>query len=549
MSLTHGVELDSPGFSFKSLLMYNCKKKSALIKLLPEGMYETLQCLEPNIENSEKLADLVEATIDPNEIFLNQALLKTTINLLPKIKASELCENLGVDERGNPFHAITGVMNKASSIQKIKHFFGVREEESARGVYQPPEECVRPTYGLFEYQRAIAIRANAMLKLHPYRCVLHMPTGSGKTRTAMHIIANHINSQNGTVVIWLSQSLELLEQAVDEFIKAWESLGNRSIKLIRFWGNADVNLHEISDAFVVAGFSKMSSWSRRCTSQFLKFADNTSLVVVDEAHQTIAESYSQLVSILSNKKPTTMLLGLTATPGRTWSDISADRELSNYFSRKKLVLEVKGYANPVAYLIDAGYLAKPTFHLLPVDPGNSVGEHTRHSIETEDEIDEGILEGLGRDAVRNSLIVETSEELTKRHKRILVFCPSVTNAHMLSAIMRLRGIEAYCVTANTPLNVRSQSIQKYKGETDKPVMLFNYGVLSTGFDAPRTSALIVARPTRSLVLYSQMIGRAIRGTKAGGNTTAEIYTVVDTSLPGFGSIAEAFFNWEDAWTE
>jgi superfamily II DNA or RNA helicase len=81
------------------------------------------------------------------------------------------------------------------------------------------------------------------------------------------------------------------------------------------------------------------------------------------------------------------------------------------------------------------------------------------------------------------------------------------------------------------------------------MILINYGVLTTGFDAPATSAAIIARPTRSLVLYSQMVGRATRGVKAGGNAEAEIVTVVDPHLPGFGSVAEAFKNWEDVWNE
>ena len=74
-------------------------------------------------------------------------------------------------------------------------------------------------------------------------------------------------------------------------------------------------------------------------------------------------------------------------------------------------------------------------------------------------------------------------------------------------------------------------------------------MLTTGFDAPGTSAAVIARPTISLVLYSQMVGRAIRGKKAGGNAEAEIVTVVDSGLPGFGDIGDAFLNWEDVWEE
>jgi superfamily II DNA or RNA helicase len=58
---------------------------------------------------------------------------------------------------------------------------------------------------------------------------------------------------------------------------------------------------------------------------------------------------------------------------------------------------------------------------------------------------------------------------------------------------------------------------------------------------------LIARPTKSLVPYSQMVGRAIRGRRAGGNENAEIVTVVDYDLPGFGSVADACNNWEDIW--
>ncbi|MEH0409495.1 hypothetical protein [Streptomyces scabiei] len=79
------------------------------------------------------------------------------------------------------------------------------------------------------------------------------------------------------------------------------------------------------------------------------------------------------------------------------------------------------------------------------------------------------------------------------------------------------------------------------------MVLCNFGVLTTGFDAPAASAAVIARPTKSLVLYSQMVGRVIRGPKAGGTDTCEIVTVVNPELPGFGDVAEAFTNWEDVW--
>ena len=78
--------------------------------------------------------------------------------------------------------------------------------------------------------------------------------------------------------------------------------------------------------------------------------------------------------------------------------------------------------------------------------------------------------------------------------------------------------------------------------------LLNYGVLTAGFDAPATSCVVVARPTTSVVLYSQMVGRAMRGRRVGGNRYCEIHTVVDTNTPGFRSVADAFANWEELWS-
>ena len=132
---------------------------------------------------------------------------------------------------------------------------------------------------------------------------------------------------------------------------------------------------------------------------------------------------------------------------------------------------------------------------------------------------------------------------------MIVFAATVAHADLLATVLRARGAEAYSVSATTPADARRERLDRFRSaDTARPVVLCNYGILTTGFDAPRTSAALIARPTASLVLYSQMVGRALRGPRAGGSAEAEIVTVVDRALPGFGSVAEAFTNWEDVWT-
>jgi DNA repair protein RadD len=154
---------------------------------------------------------------------------------------------------------------------------------------------------------------------------------------------------------------------------------------------------------------------------------------------------------------------------------------------------------------------------------------------------------LAEDEMRNLAIITEVEQLAKRHHRIIVFAATVHHADLLACILSARGHKAAFITSRTENHLRAKLIEDFKSDRDDVQILCNFGVLTTGFNAPRTSAALIARPTKSLVLYSQMVGRAIRGPKAGGSAKAEVVTVVDYQLPGFGSVAEAFSNWEDVW--
>ena len=128
------------------------------------------------------------------------------------------------------------------------------------------------------------------------------------------------------------------------------------------------------------------------------------------------------------------------------------------------------------------------------------------------------------------------------HRRVLVFAATVQHARTLSAILVARDVRSNVVTGLTPVRVREHAIRTFKSDDEAPMVLVNFGVLTTGFDAPTASAVVIARPTQSLVLFSQMVGRAIRGPRAGGTETCEVVTVVDPEPAGLrrcgGSVSE-----------
>ena len=100
------------------------------------------------------------------------------------------------------------------------------------------------------------------------------------------------------------------------------------------------------------------------------------------------------------------------------------------------------------------------------------------------------------------------------------------------------------ILGETNSKIRKQAITDFKSGQLK--VLINYGVLSTGFDAPKLNTLIVARPTKSIVLYSQIVGRALRGPANGGNKKNKLITIKDNLL-GFPEPDFMFSYWEEFW--
>lgn len=524
----------------------------ALVRdIVGEPLIGVLRLLDPNLADDDHLRRLAGEMADPGALLASASGRGRVIETLSIAKARELAEAVGVSTEPitSLFRRLQTDLAAREDRSALFSFFGVVSDERARHARLPSARTVDAAYAMFEHQRAAAAKVVSALEQEPRRVLLHMPTGAGKTRTAMNIVCDHLRQHGPTLVTWLAGSPELLEQASDEFERAWSSLGDRQVSLYRTWGNQNPNLTEARDGLLVGGFQKLFALNGRDPNRVLALGDRTTLTVVDEAHQAIAPTYRTIIESLATKHPSGRLLGLSATPGRTWADIDEDARLSEFFGRQKVTLEVAGYPDPVEYLMAEGYLARPMFRTLNSNAGASVKPKDISALSAALDVPESMLEELGQDEQRNLQIVRAVEDLTERHRRIVVFAASVEHARLIRAVLSARGVEAHLVIGDMDMSARDAAIRRYKGNAAHPIVMCNFGVLTTGFDAPSTSAAVIARPTRSLVLYSQMVGRATRGLKAKGNATAEIVTVVDPDLPGFGDVAEAFKNWEDVWDE
>ena len=534
------------GFGFKQLLG-EADENTLRLLIRPEAL-DLLKALDPALLDLDSIRTFVYESRTSRSYLTDPEARRILLRLLPREKARELCRALDIPNVDDPHAALEQIElpRGGASEDIVLTFFGAKGGVATLQL-APSIEFVSSEYPLFPHQRKAAREVLAKLNTPPRRLVLHMPTGGGKTRTTMHVIATHLREHEPTVVIWLAYSRELLEQAASEFTKAWSLLGNRDLAIYRFWGPSTANPQDLRDGLLVAGLDKLYAWWQRDINALPTLADRTTLTVMDEAHQSIAKTYSEMLDLLASKRADSQLLGLTATPGRTWADIEEDARLADFFGANKVELDTDGYRSPVTYLIEKGYLARPTFRTLNATAGLKLSDGDVRKLARELDISNEMLDLLASSTARNLKIVSELEALMTRHRRVLFFATNVGQAELIAAVLRARGHDAGVVTSGTPQHERQGTLQRYVANGPAPMTLCNYGVLTTGFDAPRTSAVLISRPTRSLVLFSQMVGRAIRGPLAGGNDEAEIVTVIDPELPGFGDVAEAFENWEDVW--
>lgn len=408
-------------------------------------------------------------------------------------------------------------------------------------------ESISPSHPLHGYQRQVlSDLLHAVLpsrsSVKGRRAVAHMPTGAGKTRVACHAAAAILNQHaaEGRTVFWLASSEELCDQAAHALAAAWSHIGNRPVALQRFWGGDAADLRELQEGFLVAGLAKLYAYAKRQPGNLAPLASMVAGVIFDEAHQAVAPTYSFLTEQLMIDSPP--LIGLTATPGRSRSFGDQDLDLAEMFDSTKVTIDAHGHENAVAYLIKNLYLAEPAFYVESVNSDASVREPVG-----DDDYRASDLRALGRDDKWLDAVIAVTSRALRRHRRVIVFCPSVACARTAAASLASDTVGTAAIVADTPVDDRTQIIERFRNDSEVRMALFNYGVLTAGFDAPRTSCVVIARPTNSLVLYSQMVGRAMRGERSGGNRQCDVYSVVGSSQTSFGSIVDEFTHWEELW--
>lgn len=368
------------------------------------------------------------------------------------------------------------------------------------------------------------------------RGVLNLPTGAGKTRTAVEsLIEWRLGQQGRPIIFWIAQSEELCEQAVQAFREVWTDLGHRpsavrqNLEIARFWGGAAI---PDDPDVVVASIQKLQKAAsdpnpdRR--QELAALAERLGAVVVDEAHRMLAPSYGEVLRSLgidpSPSSSAVPLLGLTATPFR--SDEQETRQLVARFHRRLMTARSLG-VDVVGALRQLRVLSEPEHEVLDYGSPEFLMDADHRFVDYFDQFNDfhpGFLQEIGQSENRNRALLDRLLELPADCPTLFFGC-TVEQAVAMAVLLRRAGRPAEAITADTRSATRRALIEEFRGQ--RLSVLCNYQVLTTGFDAPRVRAVVIGRPTTSQVLYEQMIGRGMRGPHFGGTDKCTVVDVRD----------------------
>jgi ATP-dependent helicase IRC3 len=326
------------------------------------------------------------------------------------------------------------------------------------------------SFALRPYQEEALASISTNLENGINKQLVVLPTGAGKT-----VIFSHLPKVLSTSLpmLVLAHRGELLTQAQDKILWSNPQLDVQIEK---------AELHADMCDVVVASVPTLG---RAESERILKYPKNYfKSIVIDEAHHAAAPTYRRIIDYFNYD----LLLGVTATPQRSDSVRLTD------------VFQEIVYYKTIQDLIQDGYLCRLVGYRVKTDTDISEVE-TNNGDYIASQLEEAI-----NTPTRNASVVAAYLQIAPE-KKAIVFASGVQHANDLALSFRQK-VTTEVLLGTTSEEDRLNILQRFKtGETK---VLVNVGVLTEGFDEPSVEAIILARPTRSSLLYTQIVGRGTR---------------------------------------
>src|SRR5262249_29899718 len=318
------------------------------------------------------------------------------------------------------------------------------------------------------YQDEIVAEFERHVERRDRSILLVAPTGSGKT-----VIASTIVAGTPRRVLVVAHRREIVNQTSDKLTALGVYHG-----IIQ--AGDEKKLRPMA-AVQVASIQTLHARAIRSSTMLMPLAD---LVIIDEAHHACAMTYQKVLEAY----PNAIILGLTATPCR-----GGGRGLGGIF---KTMIQCP----QVPDLIEQGYLVKARVYA-PVDPD-------LHGVKTQagDYVESQLAERMDRDKLVGDIVTHW-HKYGERRKTVAFACSVGHSIHIRDEFLK-SGVRAEHLDGGTPKDERDAILARLAcGQTE---VVSNCAVLTEGWDMPEVGCSILARPTKKMGLYRQMIGRVLR---------------------------------------
>lgn len=318
--------------------------------------------------------------------------------------------------------------------------------------------------------------------------MLQMPTGTGKTYLFTSIIKDLIafyKSQKWEInILVVAHRLELLDQIAG-------SLKSYGIPCGFIQGSREQHLWQrVQVGSILSLISERNEMNvRRCRFDF---------IIVDEAHHTLAGSYKKLFDMFPEAKK----LGVTATPWRMNHE-----SFTSVYQTLITTPQVKWFIQQ-HLLSDFDYVSvKPDSNIQKLVDSIDVSV-------TGDFVNDALSKAFDNQRIRSKLYASFHKYASSR--KGIVYAINKQHARNIAELYSSKGYISVSIDCDTPKDERERLINEFKA--GKIQVLVNVELFTEGFDCPEVSFIQLARPTRSLALYLQQVGRGLRITEGKEKT-------------------------------
>lgn len=397
-----------------------------------------------------------------------------------------------------------------------------------------------------------ALSETLTLPIRGYKgTLLVLPTGGGKTFTSINWIVRNIVSK-GIKVLWLAQSSYLLDQAAQGFMEEIHQANGREVINLRVVSSSkdhansgtidptdDILICTTQTAVGAFSSEQLDGRGEVVRTPFWRFINSNKskefFIVVDEAHHTPAYGCRTLLLSIRDLVPNLYVLGLTATPMHMDQRISG--WLKHIFDQWICYAADKSVLQANKILAVPKYIEKETGMEFHVDDRLYERLVMKHK-----DLPEEIIENLAGNASRNNLIVSDYVQHKDEYGKTLIFADRWFQCEYIVEKLEKQGIKAGAIYSvitgmdsvydygrgrrNDEWNREMLDRFRDSSREDSLDVLVNVKMMTEGVDVPDVKTVMVTRQTTSNILLTQMIGRALRGEKAGGGKNKDSANIV-----------------------